>query len=147
MEIRPAQKADSAVWERMRQALWLSEPGEHAREIARYFDDEAREPLEVLLAFDERGNAAGLIELSIRPYAEGCMTDRVAFIEGWYVEPSSRRTGVGAALIRAAEDWARSQGCVELGSDAEADNLESAAAHRALGFTETGVIRCFLKPL
>ena len=131
----------------MRQALWPSGPDEHAREIARYFDRESREPLEVFLAFDERGNAIGLIELSIRPYAEGCVTDRVAFVEGWYVESSARRAGVGAALIRAAEDWARSQGCIELGSDAEVGNLESAAAHRALGFTETGVIRCFLKPL
>ena len=131
----------------MREALWPSDPGDHAREITRYFNGEAREPLEVLLAFDERGQSVGFIELSIRPYAEGATTDRVAFVEGWYVEDSARRRGVGAALIRAAEDWARSQGCLELGSDAEVENLDSAAAHRALGFTETGVIRCFLKRL
>ena len=147
VEIRPAQESDRAAWERMRQALWPSEAGEHSREIAQYFAGEAREPLEVLVAVDERGEAIGFIELSIRSYAEGATTDRVAFIEGWYVEESARRHGVGEELVRAAEDWARSHGCVELGSDAEVDNVESAAAHRALGFTETGVIRCFLKPL
>jgi aminoglycoside 6'-N-acetyltransferase I len=132
----------------MRQALWPAEAGEHAREIARYFDlGGTPQLLGVLLACDEKGEAVGMIELSIRPYAEGCATDRVAFVEGWYVEPAERAKGIGAALMRAAEDWARSQGCVELGSDAEVENLESAAAHRALGFTETGVVRCFRKPL
>ena len=132
----------------MRQALWPSEAGEHAREIARYFDRGGTpQLLEVLLAFGEKREAVGFVELSIRPYAEGCTTDRVAFVEGWYVEPSERRRGFGAALIRAAEDWARSQGCVELGSDAEVENVESAAAHRALGFAETGIVRCFRKEL
>ena len=132
----------------MRHALWPSEAGEHAREIARYFDLGGTPQLfEVLLACDEKGGAVGVIELSIRPYAEGCTTDRVAFVEGWYVEPAEREKGIGAALMRAAEDWGRSQGCVELASDAEVENLETAAVHRALGFTEAGVIRCFRKPL
>jgi aminoglycoside 6'-N-acetyltransferase I len=101
--------------------------------------------MEVLLACDEQGQVVGLIELSIRAYAEGCATDRVAFVEGWYVEPTARMKGVGTALIRAAEEWARSQRCTELGSDTEVENVASAAAHVAVGFSETGVVRCFLK--
>jgi aminoglycoside 6'-N-acetyltransferase I len=147
MLIRPAGKADQADWERLRQALWPSDPGEHARTIERYFGGKLREPLEVLLAFDELGEAVGLIELSLRAYAEGCVTDQIAFVEGWYVEPDARRKGVGADLIKAAESWARSRGYAELASDAEVDNVTSAAAHRAAGFTETGVIRCFKKSL
>ena len=127
----------------MRDALWPST--DHAYAIDRYFSGEAREPLEVLIAFEE--DAAGFIELSIRAYAEGCETDRVAFVEGWYVHPDARGRGVGAALIRAAEEWARSQGCTEIASDTEADNVASAAAHRALGFEETAVVRCFRKSL
>ncbi|MBV9069459.1 MAG: GNAT family N-acetyltransferase [Acidobacteria bacterium] len=130
---------------RMREALWPSPAREHAGEIERYFAGEVREPLEVLIAFDEA--AIGFVELSIRPYAEGCETDRVAFVEGWYVESGARGTGMGAALIRAAEQWARSQGCTEIASDTEADNVSSAAAHRALGFEETAVVRCFRKSL
>ena len=99
------------------------------------------------LQIDEQRQAIGFIELSIRAYAEGCKTDRVAFVEGWYVDPAARSSGVGRTLIDAAETWGRSQGCVELGSDAEVDNLGSAAAHRAVGFRETGVVRCFLKSL
>lgn len=131
----------------MRNALWPSPAREHAVEIDRYFAGTVREPLEVLIAFDEQGTAIGLIELSIRAYAEGCDTDRVAFVEGWYVDPDARGEGVGAALIGAAEDWARSQGCTELASDTEVENVSSAAAHRAVGFVETAVVRCFRKSL
>src|SRR4029077_7049363 len=101
--IRPAQKTDSTAWERMRESLWPSHPGEHAREIGRYFAAKLREPIEVLLAFDDGGTAIGFIELSIRAYAEGCLTDHVAFVEGWYVETTARGKGVGSALINAAQ--------------------------------------------
>lgn len=143
--IRAVKQDDRDSWQRMRTALWPSSG--HADAIDRYFGGQAREPLEVLLAFDGRGVAIGFVELSIRAYAEGCDTDRVAFVEGWYVDPAARGQDVGAALIHAAEEWARSQGCTELASDTEADNGSSAAAHRALGFVETAVVRCFRKPL
>jgi aminoglycoside 6'-N-acetyltransferase I len=132
---------------RMRDALWPEPARGHGGEIDRYFCGHGREPLQVLIAFDEPVRAIGFIELSIRSYAEGCETDRVAFVEGWYIVPNARGRGVGAALIRAAEEWGRSQGCTELGSDAEVENLASAAAHQAVGFTQSGVVRCFLKSL
>jgi aminoglycoside 6'-N-acetyltransferase I len=147
MTIRPAQESDAAAWLKMRAELWPGSAKSHADEIARYFAGKLSEPLQVLLAFDDLGENAGFIELSIRAYAEGCVTDRVAFVEGWYVSPSMRGKGVGADLIHGAESWARMQGCSELGSDTEVENLESAAAHRALGFEEVGVVRCFRKVL
>ena len=55
--------------------------------------------------------------------------------------------GVGRALIAAAEDWARGEGCEELASDAELTNSSSDRAHRACGFEETGQIRCYRKAL
>jgi len=57
-----------------------------------------------------------------------------------------RRKGVGAMLVRAAEDWARHQGCSEFGSDTEIDNAAS-IAHKALGFEETERLVCFRKTL
>lgn len=147
MLIRSAQPADRDSWARLRDALWPSSVQEHGETIDRYFAGGLREPLEALLAVDEEGRAVGLIELSIRAYAEGAVTDRVAFVEGWYVMPSTRGQGVGAALIRAAEEWARLQGCTELGSDTEVEDTASAAAHLAVGFRETGVVRCFLKSI
>lgn len=146
--VRPARPEDSEAWTRMRRALWPdAEDKWHSHEAAAYFAGTLKNPLAVLLAVDASGNTLGFVELNIRPYAEDCLTDRVAYLEGWYVEPGSRRKGVGAALISASEDWGRAQGCTEFASDAELDNETSAAAHKALGFAETVLIRCFRKDL
>jgi aminoglycoside 6'-N-acetyltransferase I len=132
----------------MRSDLWPEAPAaEHASEIEAFFAGMLREPLAVLMATGDANEPAGFAELSIRPYAEGCETDRVAYLEGWYVVPGARRTGVGRALIDAAEAWARSRGCSEFASDAVIDNEVSAAAHRALGFEEVERIRCYRKTL
>jgi len=148
IRVRPAARADAGDWLRMRQALWPDgDASSHADEIERFFAGTLRTPLQVLVAIDGPGAVVGFAELSIRNYAEDCATDRVAYLEGWYVEPGSRLRGVGGALVLAAEAWARSQGCTEFGSDAVITNEASAAAHRALGFVETAQIRCFLKPL
>ena len=144
-EVRRATRIDSNAWLRMRKALWPDE--EVVEDVERFFDGKLDMPLEVLVAVDGFGELIGFAELSIRRYAEGCVTDRVAFLEGWYVEEAHRRHGVGAALVAAAEAWARSQGCTEFGSDALLENEVSATAHRALGFEEVEQIRCFKKVL
>lgn len=146
--IRPVSPGDAASWLRLRLALWPDgTEADHGEEIDRFLAGHAQEPKAVLVAEDAAAHVIGVAELSIRPCAEGCHSDRVAYLEGWFVEPGARSRGVGRALIAAAEEWGRSQGCVELASDAEADNAISAAAHRALGFTEVGLVRCFRKDL
>jgi aminoglycoside 6'-N-acetyltransferase I len=135
------------VWERMRKALWPEDGDSHAPEIARYFSNPRTNPLEVLLACSGSGLPLGFVELSIRPYAEGCSTDRVAFVEGWFVDVEHRGEGVGAALMSAAAEWGRANGCTELASDTQLHNTESIAAHNALGFKETERLVCFRKSL
>lgn len=46
---------------------------------------------------------AGFAEL----YTDGCDTSPAAYLEGWYVEPQARQSGIGAALVRVGEVWAR----------------------------------------
>lgn len=148
IEVRHVVSSDARAWLRMRCALWPEgSESEHRTEIEQFFAAKLREPLATLLAVNRAGDAVGLAELSIRSYAEDCVTDHVAYLEGWYVEPEARRQGVGGALVRAAEAWARSQGCTEFASDALIDNEVSAAAHRALGFDETVQLRCFRKDI
>jgi len=146
--VRRADRGDRDAWLELRAALWPEGSlDEHAGEIDAYFTARARAPFEVLLAFDASQRAVGLAELSIRWCAEGCSTDHVAYLEGWYVAPEARRQGVGRVLVAAAEEWARAQGCSEFASDADPDNAPSAAAHQALGFEEVGLVRCFRKAL
>src|SRR5881409_3344987 len=146
MIVRDVTASDAPAWLRLRRALWPHHAeSEHAAEITEFLEGHAREPLAVLVAADGADQLIGLAELSIRAYAEGCHSDRVAYLEGWFVVPTARGRGAGRALIRAAEDWGRSQGCSEFASDAKPDNEVSAAAHRALGFLDAGLVRCFRK--
>ena len=54
---------------------------------------------------------------------------------------------MGAALVEAAEQWAREQGCTEMASDGELDNRAGEAFHKALGYEEVERIVCFRKSL
>lgn len=146
IRVRHATSVDANAWLTMRRALWPEgSEAEHRAEIERFFAGTLREPLATLIAIDDDSAVLGFAELSIRTYAEDCVTDRVAYLEGWYVAPDARRKGVGRALVEAAEAWGREQGCAEFASDALIDNEISATAHRALGFDETVTIRCFRK--
>ena len=99
-------------------------------------------PAATIVAQDARAKLAGFVEVGLRSHVDGCDTQRpVGFIEGWYVVEVLRNCGIGRGLIRAAEGWARGQGCIEMGSDALFDNQTSIAAHEALGFQV--VDRCF----
>jgi len=133
----------------MRLALWPDgSEAEHRQEIERFLAGKAGgRPAQVLFAENDSGRLVGLVELSVRPYAEGCVTDRVAYLEGWFVESSCRRQGVGRALVAAAEDWGRTQGCTEFASDADPHNDVSIRAHGALGFADAGLVHCFYKSL
>lgn len=146
--VRHVERQDAAAWLAMRVALWPDgSAAEHAGEIERFLAGEAPEPAAVLLAVDEADAPLGFAELSLRACAEGCRSSPVAYLEGWYVVPEARHRGIGRALVAAAETWGRSRGCSEFASDTEPDNHVSAAAHRALGFSEAGWIRCFRKDL
>ena len=146
--VRPVERKAAECWLRLRRALWPeSSEREHGEEIEQFFSGRSREPLAVLVAEDRAGRQIGIAELSIRPFAEGCRTNRVAFLEGWFVVPDVLRQGVGRALVDAAENWARAQGCTEFASDTQPGNDVSMAAHGAIGFTDAGTIQCYRKDL
>ena len=135
--IRPVKTSDAASWLSLRCALWPDgSESEHRHDIEQFIAGQAREPQAVLLALDTSENVVGFAELSIRPYAEGCHTNRVAYLEGWYILPRARGQGIGRALVEAAAAWGRTQGCAEFASDAEPNNEISTLAHRALGFED-----------
>jgi aminoglycoside 6'-N-acetyltransferase I len=138
MIIRPARTSDADAWLTMRRALWPDAGAEElGAEAAAFFAGEAKAHLpQCVFVAEQDGALVGMLELSLRPYADGCDSSPVPFIEGWYVSPEARRAGIGSALVRAAEEWAIAQGYSEMASDALLDNDVSHWAHASLGFEE-----------
>lgn len=130
----------------MRTALWPESPDDHPPEIEQFFA-EPRGDLATFVAETGNGRLCGFLEAGTRPYAEGCRSTPVGYIEGWWVDADQRENGVGAAMVAAAEEWARGLGLTEMASDADIANDVSQLAHKALGYSETDRIVCFRKDL
>lgn len=147
MDVRAVLVSDSSEWLRMRMALWPdSTPEKELLEIERFL---AGQPLPLLHAAfvcpRPGGGLCGLVEVSIHDSAPGCTTDRIGYLEAWYVDPDVRGQGAGRALVQRAEAWARGAGCREMASDTTPAYPASPVAHAALGYYE--VERHFRKDL
>lgn len=144
VEVRPVGDADQALWAAMRQALWPDcDPADHVDDIAAIC---AAGPLGAFIAWQD-GTAVGFAEAAVRSHVDGSPTVGAAFLEGIWVAPSARGTGVAAALLAAVEAWGMAQGCVALGSDALLDNKASHAWHAACGFEEVERAVRYIKPI
>lgn len=134
--VRALQDSDLEEWFRLRTLLWdASSDTEHQAEMLDIMEHPDTQL--VLVAELSTGGLAGFLEASIRPFVEDCHSDQVGYLEGWFVEPDLRRMGIGSALVKAAEKWARGKGCIEMASDAEIGNEASVLAHSRLGYEET----------
>jgi aminoglycoside 6'-N-acetyltransferase I len=136
--IRQASIADQLELASMRHLLWPdSSTEEHRIEVANVLDSGmyGTQPMAVFLSLDDEAGPTGFIEVGLRSHADGCdHAHPVGFIEGWFVREAHREQGTGRALMRFAEEWARSQGCLEIASDTWIDHEDSQRAHQAMGF-------------
>lgn len=138
LEIRLARDGDIAALAQMRAALWPeSSAAQHAAELQEIVAGRipAILPMVVFVATGGDGKILGFLEVGMRSHADGCdWAKPVGYVEGWFVSAEVRKRGVGAALLGAAEDWAREQGCKEMASDAQSTNMLSQKVHESLGF-------------
>ena len=130
------QERDLNEWFRLRKLLWDATSDEdHQSEM---LDIIAHSDTQLVLVADPGdGGLTGFLEVSIRQFVEDCDTDHVGYLEGWFVDESARRNGIGRELVRNAEIWAKRKGCTEMASDAELGNEVSLNAHSSLGYNET----------
>lgn len=146
MVIRPVREADFAAWAAMRRRLWSDvDPDELESEFAGLLADSP--PYLAFVAERPDGSLAGFAEASVRSVAEGGPDGPAAYLEGIWVEPEDRRSGVARALLGAVESWALERGLSHLGSDALLDNEDSHRWHAAAGFGEVVRLVVFGKPL
>jgi aminoglycoside 6'-N-acetyltransferase I len=136
--IRPAQLHDADEIAKMCELLWPDTPvDEHRKEIAYLLTSGhyGTLPATIFVAQDETDKLIGFLQAGLRSHADGCDTAHpVGFVEGWFVYEPLRHRGIGRALMHAAEQWARAQGCIEMASDTWIDHTLSQTAHQSLGF-------------
>lgn len=147
MKVRPLEARDRSAWAAMRADLWPDEdPDQLGHQTLMHFSDK---PLSeaVFICEDLDSAPCGFLELGLRPYAEGCTSSPVPFVEGWYVKPGARHKGAGRALMAAAEHWALLRNFTEIASDTQLNNAQSQGAHAALGYEEVERLVTFRKSL
>ncbi|MDZ4861213.1 MAG: GNAT family N-acetyltransferase [Candidatus Hydrogenedentes bacterium] len=132
-------------WLRLRCALWPTcTRAEHEAEQDWWLE---QADVAVFVVKSDDGSLIGFAETSIHTEAPGCSTDRIGFLEGWYVEEAYRKRGIGRALNDAVEQWARERGCTEMASDTGPEYPDSHAAHLGIGYCEAGDPFNFFKRL
>ena len=143
--LRPAEVRDVQELAALAVALW---PGHSQEEMTQEFTDLLADPeARVFLAFADT-LAVGFAQCQLRrDYVEGTQSSPVGYLEGIYVAPEHRGSGLARRLLAACEAWAREQGCREFASDCELDNDVSLQFHLLMGFSEANRIICFTKPL
>jgi len=125
--------------------LWPGlEKGEFIQELMDSLVDE--DQVCFLYSYDKRpvAFAQGSVR---RDYVEGSDSSPVAYVEGVYCLDNHRKSGIGRQLIAAIEEWGRTKGFSQIGSDCELDNLLSIDFHKAIGFTEANRTVSFIKDL
>ena len=98
------------------------------------------------IAYDDR-HAVGFIELSLRPYVNGCLKSPVGFIEGLYCAPDYDKEALSLSFISKATTWAKDNGARELATDTYLENTIAQQDHQRWGFQATEKIVYFRKKL
>ncbi len=148
MHIRPATRDDAAFVHRLvpRLVEFGPVPGRDpeamiARDravLAASLDAPAMDDA-IFIADDDAGNAVGFIHLATTvDYYSNATTGHVADI---VVTPEAGGQGVGTALMKFAEDWARERGYRLLTLSVIPENQRARELYRRLGFREDW-IRC-----
>ncbi len=128
-------------------ALWPDQQVPAEVTLAALRRDVCDGPRSALFVAEAQGALRGFVGVGVRPRSASGESTPSPHIEAWFVARGWRRQGVGRALLRAAERWARDQGFTELGSDTWVSNRRSIRAHHAAGFRTAERLVYFVKPL
>ena len=96
----------------------------------------------------EGETAVGHAQCQLRhDFVEGTDTSPVGYLEGLYVKEAFRQQGIATQLLKACENWAKSEGCMEFASKCQIGDESGLDFHLKLGFKEASRIICFAKTL
>jgi len=134
MRLKPIKKQDFPEWRAMRKALYLGTEAE-------FLDQEMEAIIKhgmcsCFCIKNDNAETIGLVELSERNIADGCLSSPVAYLEGLYLKPEYRSKGLGREVILQVMSLCRESGFSELATDTNFDNFRARAFYKALGFEE-----------
>ena len=148
--IRSAEPADAASLLELKQVLdpetefMMLEPGERQEapeQVARHLEFVGRHPGSTVLVAEEGGRLLGYVE------AEGgaFRRNRHAAYVVIGVRHAAAGRGIGAALLRGLDDWARNHGVHRLELTVMAHNERAIALYRRCGYEIEGIRRHSLR--
>lgn len=126
--------------------LWKDDYSES--ETRKFFSEALNSDKNKILLFLNESDPAAFIYLSIRTdYVEGSDSSPTGYLEGIYVKPEFRKSGIAGKLLSEGEKWLKEKGCNQMGSDAYIDNKISYDFHIYAGFKEAGKLVTFIKKI
>ncbi len=135
-QLIPIEKTDFEHWQKFRHALYQPKPKNldfFQQEMHKIYKNK-----DWFVGFiNIKSQHVGFFELSARNVVDGCLSERVAYLEGLYIQPQWQRQGLGSQVVEALMDWSRQQGFTEFAVDTEWDNSGAQAFFKALGMQQT----------
>lgn len=125
--------------------MWKSHTIE---ELAQEFSDYIIKESGIVFLAMEDECTVGFAQCGLRhDYVEGTDSNPVGYLEGIFVVEEYRKRGFAKNMLKACQEWAKQQGCMEFASDCELVNEDSLKFHLKMGFEEANRIICFTKKL
>jgi GNAT superfamily N-acetyltransferase len=122
----------------------LGYPATRQAMAARLAGIEADRQARLLVAENANGKVIAWLHVAVRAQVT---EDSCAEILGLVVDESARGAGVGAALLDAAETWARGLGCAHLRVRSRVERERAHAFYRRAGFARVKTQAVLAKPL
>ena len=120
----------------------LGYPATRRQLVARLAAIEAQPATRVLVAEDAAGNVIGWLQVAQSPHL---VDDAVMEIVGLVVTAAAHGSGIGAALVRAAEAWARECGTDRLRVRSRTERERAHAFYLRAGFERSKTQAVFEK--
>jgi aminoglycoside 6'-N-acetyltransferase I len=141
----PITPEDHSAFLAMAQKLWKDMDN---HEVTRLLEQTSTSKQYIILARTNDSLPIGFAIFTIRAeYVEGASQSPTGYLEGIFVEEGFRRKDIARTLVGLGEDWCKSQGCVQMGSDTWVTDKRSRAFHEAIGFNEEDILVHFIKDI
>lgn len=143
VRVRPARQADQDALTELELSSWTAQSGfpsviQHSAMPGATFFNDANPP-QIHLVAELDGAVVGYIRL--KPPTTLPENAHVLHVSGIAVHPRARRRGVAAALMSAAEPFARNCGAVKISLRVLGTNEPAIALYERLGYAREGVLR------